>query len=79
MAIPNTDCVFNFCMCHEIIKIHGRPVLHAVDRDTKFSAAGFLLGKVATKVGIILRKCGQMCTLGIETFRLTTKALNFPV
>lgn len=42
VAIPDTNCVFNRCVCLDLTKLDGWTVLHAVDKDTKLSSAQFL-------------------------------------
>lgn len=42
VALPDADCVFNRTVCLDLMSLQGMSVLHAVDKDTKFSAACFL-------------------------------------
>lgn len=45
VSMPNDDVVFNRVVSLDLMKINRRTVLHAVDRDTKFSAACFTNGE----------------------------------
>lgn len=48
VAIPHTECIFNRCVCLDLMKITTRTVLHAFERDAKFLAARFLSNESAT-------------------------------
>ena len=42
VALPDADVVFNRTVCLDLMYLENTPVLHVVDKDTKFSAAAFL-------------------------------------
>ena len=52
VALPNQDIVFNRTVYLDLMSIHGRPVLHMVCKDTKFSAAVFLEGESSRAVWV---------------------------
>ncbi|CDF36767.1 unnamed protein product [Chondrus crispus] len=41
-SLPDADVVFNRTLCLDLMYLENTPVLHVVDKDTKFSAAAFL-------------------------------------
>ena len=45
VALPTEKIVFNRSVCLDLMFLSGKPVLHAVDSDTCFSAACFLHGE----------------------------------
>lgn len=45
VAMPNDDVVFNRMVLMDLMYLDGRSVLHAVDKDTLFSAAAFTRGE----------------------------------
>lgn len=50
VSLPHTEVVFNRIVSLDLMKLNNRSVLHAVDRDTKFSAACFLNGETTLHV-----------------------------
>ena len=42
VSLPMENVVFNRILCVEIMYLESNPVLHCVDRETKFNAATFL-------------------------------------
>lgn len=45
VAMPNEDVVFNRVVLMDLMYLDGRSVLHAIDKDTLFSAAAFTCGE----------------------------------
>lgn len=39
IALLSTDCVFNRCICINLMELRSRTVLHAVNQDTKISSS----------------------------------------
>lgn len=48
MTLPDNDVVFNRLLLMDIMDLHG-PVLHCVDKDTKFNAARCLRDETAAR------------------------------
>ena len=42
VSLPEKYVVFNRIVCMDIMFLEGKPILHVLDKDTKFSAAAFL-------------------------------------
>ena len=42
VSLPDADVVFNRTLCLDLMYLENKPVLHVVNKDTKFSAAAFL-------------------------------------
>ncbi|CDF36525.1 unnamed protein product [Chondrus crispus] len=42
VSLPDADVVFNRTLCLDLMYLDNTPVLHVVDKETKFSAAAFL-------------------------------------
>lgn len=56
VALQPSECVYNRCVSINLMKLRSRTVLHAVDRDNKFSAAQFLPKKNhISNLGYLLR------------------------
>ena len=47
VSLPSGDIVFNREVCMGLMFLNQRPVLHVVDRDTKFNSARFLQNETA--------------------------------
>lgn len=45
VALPSDDIVFNAVVLIDIMYLNGRTLIHVVDKDTNFSAAGFTRGE----------------------------------
>ena len=45
VSLANIDIILNRENCLDLVKINGNQILHIVDRDTRFNAAGILKGE----------------------------------
>lgn len=50
VAMPSGECTFTHPVSLKIMKLDGRSVLHAADKDARFSAAYFLSGESSKDV-----------------------------
>lgn len=42
VSLPDNDCFFNRTVFFDVLKLDGKTVLHAVDKETNYSAACFM-------------------------------------
>ena len=50
VSLPHKNIVLNLVLCLDIMLLDQRPVLHCVDKDSKFNSAAFLPGETVDKL-----------------------------
>ena len=77
VSLPDKDVVFNRTVCMDIMFLEGKPVLHIVDRDTKFSAAAFLKSETTDETWETLMRIWVSVYIGFPETIATDQGTQF--
>ena len=77
VSLPDKDVVFNRTVCMDIMFLEGNPVLHIVEKDTKFSAAAFLKGETTDETWGTFMRIWVSVSIGFPETIATDQGTRF--
>lgn len=77
VSLPEGEVVFNRTVCMDIMFLDSKPVLHIVDKDTKFSAAAFLRNETTDEAWNVYMRSWVLAYIGFSDIIATDQGPQF--